>query len=221
MEYITTPHAAERNAAARMRDLGFADARVTTGGSDGGIDVRSRDAIAQVKWKGGVTGRPDLQNLYGARGRSHDLRMLFFAASGYSQHAIDYAEYTEICLFTYDPIGQLTPANSWASALMTAAVHRSQSDPRPDVSWADLRRSWEEAWDLTGGAKYRLMVEAALKQYWVGVVALLFTFAVVGNLTGPQRSIAGAVVTCLLAVLCWGILAVQVVSRRRNNPRSD
>ncbi|MDV7091081.1 hypothetical protein [Rhodococcus opacus] len=49
MEYITTPEAAELNAAARMRELGYPDARVTGRGADGGVDVVSDRAVAQVK----------------------------------------------------------------------------------------------------------------------------------------------------------------------------
>lgn len=35
MAFITTPHQAELNAASKMREWGFADARATTGGADG------------------------------------------------------------------------------------------------------------------------------------------------------------------------------------------
>ena len=54
MHFIITAHQAELNAAAKMRSWGFVDATSATGGSDGGIDVRSRQALAQVKWRGGV-----------------------------------------------------------------------------------------------------------------------------------------------------------------------
>ncbi|WP_440717520.1 hypothetical protein [Gordonia oryzae] len=49
MDYISSFHQAELNGAAVLRDMGFADAKATTGGADGGIDVRSRRAYAQVK----------------------------------------------------------------------------------------------------------------------------------------------------------------------------
>lgn len=68
MQYITTPHQAELNAADKMKSWGFTDAVATTGGTDGGIDVRSSRALAQVKWKGGAAGRPEMQQLYGVRG---------------------------------------------------------------------------------------------------------------------------------------------------------
>ncbi|WP_411157656.1 restriction endonuclease [Nocardia puris] len=62
--YIRTPQEAERNAAARMREMGFADAAVTAGGADGGVDVRASRAIAQVKWRGGMVSRPEVQKLF-------------------------------------------------------------------------------------------------------------------------------------------------------------
>jgi hypothetical protein len=117
MDYITTAHQAELNAAAKMRSWGFIDATSTTGGSDGGIDVRSRTALAQVKWRGGVAGRPDLQRLYGARGTDTGKQLLFFSASGYSKQAVDYANQVGIGLFTYDPTGEVTAVNAAASKI--------------------------------------------------------------------------------------------------------
>ncbi len=109
MAYITNAHQAELNAAKIMREqLGYIDAHATTGGSDGGIDVRSRRAYAQVKWRGGLAGRPDLQKLVGSRGRETDKALLFFAASGYSKQAVAYAKYMGIALYTYEPTGKIT-----------------------------------------------------------------------------------------------------------------
>lgn len=136
MDYITTPHQAELNAAAQMKLWGFPDAVATTGGSDGGIDVRSRTALAQVKWKGGVVGRPDCQKLVGAAAGDTRKALVFFAASGYSRQAIEYANLVGISLFTYDPTGEVrlvndvplptAPMRSWYSpdwvALLRAVV---------------------------------------------------------------------------------------------------
>ncbi|MCA4995111.1 restriction endonuclease [Tsukamurella tyrosinosolvens] len=116
MRYITTPHEAELNAAEVMRSWGYEDAVATTGGADGGIDVRSSRALAQVKWKGGVTGRPDVQNLYGARGNGTQ-RLFFFSASGYSDQAVAYADDVGIGLFTYDPSGAVLPASEVAESV--------------------------------------------------------------------------------------------------------
>lgn len=114
MQYIQTPHDAELNAAEVMKAWGFGDAVATTGGADGGIDVRSKRALAQVKWRGGLVGRPEVQQLYGARGNGDEL-LFFFAASGYSEQAVKYADQVGVSLFTYDPIGLCAPANVTAS----------------------------------------------------------------------------------------------------------
>lgn len=81
MQHIQTPQDGELNAALRMRELGFADAQVTVGGADGGIDIHSSAASAQVKWRGGVVGRPEVQALFRARGSDFSKLLRFFATS--------------------------------------------------------------------------------------------------------------------------------------------
>ncbi|WP_068277129.1 restriction endonuclease [Aldersonia kunmingensis] len=117
MVYINTPREAEFNAVARMRSLGYLDAHVCEPGADGGVDAISERALGQVKHKGSQVGRPDIQRLYGARGDRTHLDLLFFSASGYSRHAVDYADEAGIMLFTYDLSGELEPANDAAYAL--------------------------------------------------------------------------------------------------------
>lgn len=119
---IATARAAEENAAVRMRQLGFGDASVTNGGPDGGVDVRSSTAIAQVKCWFRPVGTPDLQRLFGARGHQQHLKMLFFARSGYARGAISYATDHEIALFTFDDEGHFSPVNDHARTLIS---HRS------------------------------------------------------------------------------------------------
>lgn len=114
-----------------MRDwLGFPDARVTPKGPDGGVDVTSSRALAQVKWQGAAVGRPELQRLFGARGHDSNKQLLFFAASGYSMNAITYADQVGIALFTYNPVGELTCLNGAAETL-TSRPSLTDSD-RPD-----------------------------------------------------------------------------------------
>ena len=133
MNYITDPHTAELNAAEKMRLWGFVDAVSTTGGSDGGLDVRSSRALAQVKWKGGVTGRPDIQNLYGARGAGTE-QLFFFSASGYSDQAIEYADQVGIMLMTYDPLGAVEGVNQAARQFL-AAVGEVPAALSPPTNW--------------------------------------------------------------------------------------
>lgn len=146
--HIHTAQEAEVNAAVRMRELGFVDARVTAAGPDGGIDVSSSRALAQVKWRGGMVGRQDLQALYGARGQDISKKLLFFAASDYSKPAIDYADRNQIALFIYEPIGTLVARNKCAATLVLDGPHRKQSF-WSRVLWPTLTAIWSLAvWPL-------------------------------------------------------------------------
>jgi hypothetical protein len=97
-----------------MRSNGFRGAVVTQGGSDGGVDVKTPGAIAQVKRESRPVGRPALQRLVGARGRAQTVQMLFFSSSGYSPAAIEYAGQMDLALFTYAPDGVVFPLNGAA-----------------------------------------------------------------------------------------------------------
>lgn len=108
---------AEQNAAAWMRYWGYTDARVTNGGPDAGVDVRSSDALAQVKFEARSVGRPQLQNLVGARGRAHTTALLFFTGAGFSTHAVDYAADMDIALFEYGLDGSMKAQNGHARRL--------------------------------------------------------------------------------------------------------
>ncbi|MDI9934695.1 restriction endonuclease [Rhodococcus sp. IEGM 1351] len=121
MQYITTAHEAELNAALVMKSWGYTDAVATTGGADGGIDVRSSRALAQVKWRGGAAGRPEMQQLYGSRAADTSKALFFFAASAYSDQAVQYADQVGIGLFIYDPVGAVTAVNKVAQQFVVAA----------------------------------------------------------------------------------------------------
>ena len=120
---------AERNARDWMRYMGFADAELTQAGSDGGIDVEGRKVLAQVKYKAHAVGRASLQQLVGARLKAHDKQLLFFTGSGYSAHAVEYANDMDIALFRYSVFGQVEPLNSTAEQLLAPA-----SSPRVETS---------------------------------------------------------------------------------------
>lgn len=105
---ISTWRDAEVNAARLMKTWGYLDAKVTVGGADSGLDVISRDAVAQVKHHSKPVGRPELQRLVGA---SQGARMIFFSRSGYSTHAVKFADTCEMALFSYDIAGFAHPVN--------------------------------------------------------------------------------------------------------------
>ncbi|WP_225636759.1 restriction endonuclease [Streptomyces solaniscabiei] len=119
---------AEHNAAAWMRHWGYEDARAQPGGSDGGVDVRSRRALGQVKYQASAVGRPELQRLFGARGRALDMDLLFFTGSSYAATAIEYAAENGVALFVYGLDGTMTAVNAPARRIATAAA------PAPVIS---------------------------------------------------------------------------------------
>lgn len=131
---VNDPDEAEELAARYMRRLGLADARVTPRGADGGIDVRSSRALAQVKFKANVTGRPDLQRLFGARGHDTHLDLFFFSQNGYSTQAVAYADQMGMLLFEYDVTGAVDPVNGAARSALHRALERerlAQNEVRP------------------------------------------------------------------------------------------
>ncbi len=118
MAVLTDFHQAELNAAKAMRSWGFVDAVATTGGADGGLDVRSARALAQVKWRSGKTGRPEVQQLYGARAAGNH-QLFFFSKSGYTNEARAYAESVGVALFVIDAAGGVVAANRHARPFVT------------------------------------------------------------------------------------------------------
>ncbi len=118
---VTTWQAAETVAAAWMRHWGYTDAALTGGSSDGGIDIRATQALAQVKFKAAQAGRPEVQNLVGAAGRNAAAQLIFFSAAGYSTHALAYANQQHVALFTFGPFGAIEPANHTARSITRRA----------------------------------------------------------------------------------------------------
>ena len=109
-----------------MAWLGFSDAaRVGhINEPDGGIDVSSTHAVAQVKaqWHGTKVQRPVLQAFMGACSvREHMLKgnRLFFAPL-YTADAVAYADELNMKLFTFNAAGQVSPENLAAKALLAS-----------------------------------------------------------------------------------------------------
>lgn len=124
---------AETNAAAWMRHWGYLDAHVTPEGNDGGVDVRSATAIAQVKREATDIGVEALQRLVGARLLQDHLGLLFFSGSGYTRKAQAYAEAVGMMLFVYEVDGTMLAASSHARDLVEAARDQGAAPP-PDAT---------------------------------------------------------------------------------------
>jgi len=119
---ISTPKQAELNAAAVMRSWSYLDAASPLHGADGGIDVRSTKALAQVKFRGVKAGRPEIQNLYGARGSDTTKTLMFFDFKGYSPQAVEYANQMGIGLYLYDTSGAVWSVNAAGRRLMGVSL---------------------------------------------------------------------------------------------------
>jgi hypothetical protein len=92
---------------------------LTRRGADGGIDVRSATAAAHVKHHASPVGAPEIQK---AKGASHGSEhALFFALSGFTKQAIEYASSAGVALFSYTIYGDVTPRNAPARKLLESA----------------------------------------------------------------------------------------------------
>ncbi|MEH3033742.1 MAG: restriction endonuclease [Aeromicrobium erythreum] len=134
---------AEVLAAQTMRMWGYLDARVTRGGADGGIDVRSARAVAQVKHLSRAAGRPDVQRLFGAAPGGVDL--FFFSYNGFSAQAIEYSNGRNIRLIEYDLTGRTIARSRSAIGLpmrAPAPPPRSSRRPLPVGTWNTRANRW-------------------------------------------------------------------------------
>ncbi|MFJ3338637.1 restriction endonuclease [Streptomyces sp. NPDC086766] len=106
-----------------MRYFGFDDAAATPVGADGGIDVVSARAVAQVKMEGKPTGRPIVQQLHGVA--VHEGKTgVFFSLAGYTPQARTWAQTSGTLLFRFDYQGAIEPVNAAAHELLAAADTR-------------------------------------------------------------------------------------------------
>lgn len=113
--FLTDWQSAELAAVAHMQSLGFIDAQKTQAGADGGIDVESSDAAAQVKFYANPVGRPDVQRL---RGAAHEYRVsVFYSTGGYTKEAVQYADSAGVALFLMDTVGSATAHSQFARVL--------------------------------------------------------------------------------------------------------
>lgn len=107
---------AEEYAAELMESFGYANVHLTPAGADGGIDVTSEEAVAQVKMEGVPTARPVLQAIYG--NASHlGKEALVFSLAGFTRQAVQWAEASGVALFQFSHDGAIVPLSSAAEDL--------------------------------------------------------------------------------------------------------
>ncbi|HVW32536.1 MAG TPA: restriction endonuclease [Acidimicrobiia bacterium] len=192
---IRSPDDAEQVAAEWMRHLGFGDARCTGAGADGGVDVRSSEAVAQVKAQLSPVGRPELQALYGVA-RSEGRTPLFFSLMSYTAAALTWADEVAMPLFRFDHAGAVEPVNAVAEDLVAAAG--GPAAPRPAV-WpvrlSDRAGRAAIARDRRGLLFAERVSFAGLGWIWVQTVRLDYT-------ARTRRAVAHRAVTLAFDLLC-------------------
>jgi Restriction endonuclease len=101
-----TWQAAEILACTWMKKNGHWGAKVSPPGADGGIDIESAISIAQVKHHQSPVGIDEMQRIYGIA-QSTKKKALFFAVSGYTAPALQWAKKHRIECYTYPPMTRI------------------------------------------------------------------------------------------------------------------
>lgn len=184
---LTGWESAEAIAEHHLRDVGFANVRLTGSGSDHGLDVMGSNIAAQVKMTALPVGRPVLQQLLGAAVMySH---RACYSSSGYTSEAISYADSCSVALFVITEQGLVVSVNDHAEHMeRTVSMSDESFDWRRAYSYADEVASRMLKWlnekmiDLvsknlkTGslvGGEARSNRAAHAISYWNGVLKTL------------------------------------------------
>lgn len=85
---------------------GYRDAVVTASGPDGGVDIRARKALGQVKHHQRPVGIAEVQRLFGIA-RAEGKKALLFSASGVTKEALRWANSHDVGCFSYPPVRRL------------------------------------------------------------------------------------------------------------------
>lgn len=108
---------AEKAALAWMRRNEFVGAKLTPRGADGGIDVISETAVAQVKAEATSTGRPAVQRIHGVAA-NQGRKSLFFSTAGYTIQATEWADEAGVSLFLLVSSSTVIPVNVHGSRIV-------------------------------------------------------------------------------------------------------
>jgi hypothetical protein len=111
---------AEDLATLYMKWLGYTDAKRMPDGADGGIDVNSLKAIAQVKDHAKGVTRPAVQQLYGVAAAEKKVP-LFFARS-YARQAIEWGDLHHVLLFQFNIRGEVVAVSAMAKKILANGI---------------------------------------------------------------------------------------------------
>lgn len=112
---------AEIAAADWLKAIGLANVRVTPPGADGGVDVVSDQAVAQVKAEMVPIGRPVVQQVAGIASVDQKHGAVFSLA-GFTQEAATWADVAGVSLFRFDLQGIPEPMNRHAKLMSRATT---------------------------------------------------------------------------------------------------
>ena len=153
-----------------MREtLNFTDVRLSRAGADDGVDVKSREAIAQVKWYASPVGIAEVQRL---RGTTSGTEWALFYASvrGYTKAAKEAATRGNVALFTLSTeTGLAIPANHVAKSL----EHMRRGIPQQvktdgELTLGSLMATSRRHWELNSAIRVHTArvdkIERAVKQ---------------------------------------------------------
>ncbi len=177
---IRSPWEAEEVAAEWLRWFGFDDAEATGVGSDGGVDVRGKAMVAQVKMHMVPIGRPDLQRLHGVAVTERAVSV-FFSLTDYTREAKEWAEQVRMALFRFTSVGEVEPVNGYAAALVERAEHQSPRpvQPQPPIAGAPIGCSDEAAYKALTPPRLGLrQVDRIVwvRQCWLPVASITYDF---------------------------------------------
>lgn|GEM_PF-5777147 len=144
---------AEHNAAVCLRHLGFVDAETTPEGTDGGVDVRGCDIVAQVKAETAPVGLQVVQALFGCAAAER-VTGAVFSLSGFTPKALGWAELANLALFDFDLMGAAAPLNAAALELNQNEEHLDEQTAKAalDDELVSRRAELEEHWGLLMGS---------------------------------------------------------------------
>ena len=174
---------AEALAVAHMREIGFDDAKRTPQGADKGLDGVSERAAAQVKARQDPVGAPEIQQLKGAAANYEFV--LFYSLSGYTAQAVEFANGSNVALFTFDRKNNVVAFNERARWL--------SGSESPKIEAIKAARDVHSVTDLVRGINVLLseLTNWLTLSPWVYLVPLDRVEAVESRIAVSTLGIAG------------------------------
>lgn len=119
---LKTPRDFEELSREWMVWLGYADAALTSPGTDGGIDVIARTGVAQVKQYASQVSSPEVQKFAGASIIYPIKDKLFFASTKFSSHAVAFANLPNVKIALFQVVTdrgqQIEPYSLFAQEIL-------------------------------------------------------------------------------------------------------